>query len=76
MLAYLFETKHQRVVTIDPEVGNARAIRCYEKAGFRLDGVLRRNTREAGVFLDTHFMSILDEEWPAAKARWHGPRGA
>jgi aminoglycoside 6'-N-acetyltransferase len=70
MLAHLFETRGVRVVTIDPEVGNARAIRCYEKAGFRLDGVLRRHAYEGGEFLDTHFMSILAEEWPAAKARW------
>jgi aminoglycoside 6'-N-acetyltransferase len=31
---------HHRVV-IDPDAGNARAIRCYEKAGFRRVGVLR-----------------------------------
>jgi aminoglycoside 6'-N-acetyltransferase len=70
MLAYLFDTKRLHRVTIDPEVGNARAIRCYENAGFRLDGVLRHDTREGGQYLDTHFMSILDHEWPAAKARW------
>ncbi|HUH15552.1 MAG TPA: GNAT family protein [Gaiellaceae bacterium] len=31
---------HHRVV-IDPDAANARAIRCYEKAGFRRVGVLR-----------------------------------
>ena len=74
MLRYLFEVKRCRRVTIDPETGNARAIRCYEKAGFRLDGVLRHNERIAGRYVDTHFMSMLEDEWPAAKGRWEAER--
>jgi RimJ/RimL family protein N-acetyltransferase len=74
MLAYLFEQKHVHRVTIDPEVANARGIRCYEKAGFRLDGVLRHNFFHHGEYVDTHFMSILEDEWPAAKARWEAER--
>ena len=74
MLCYLVEVKRCHRVTIDPDVGNARAIRCYEKAGFRLDGVLRHNDRIAGRYVDTHFMSMLDDEWPAAKARWEAER--
>ena len=74
MLRYLFEVKRCHRVTIDPEVANARAIRCYEKAGFRFDGVLRHNAFEHGEYVDTHFMSMLDDEWPAAKARWEGER--
>jgi aminoglycoside 6'-N-acetyltransferase len=70
MLAHLFEVKRLHRVTIDPEVANRRAIRCYEKAGFRLDGVLRHNAFEHGEYVDTHFMSILDHEWPAARTRW------
>lgn len=71
LLQYLFEVKRLHRVTIDPEVDNARAIRSYEKAGFRLDGVLRHNDRfEDGRYADTHFMSILDDEWLAAKSRW------
>jgi len=71
LLQYLFEVKHLHRVTIDPEVGNARAIRSYEKAGFRFDGVLRHNDRfENGRYVDTHFMSIIEDEWPAAKNRW------
>ncbi|MEX2228162.1 MAG: GNAT family protein [Dehalococcoidia bacterium] len=74
MLAFLFEQKHVHRVTIDPEVANARGIRCYEKAGFRLDGVLRHNFFHHGEYVDTHFMSILEDEWPAAKARWEAER--
>ena len=70
MLAYLFEVKRVHRVTIDPEVANVRAIRAYEKAGFRLDGVLRHNAHEHGEYVDTHFMSVLEDEWPGLRERW------
>lgn len=70
MLGYLFEVKQVHRVTIDPEVANGRAIRAYEKAGFRLDGVLRHNAFEHGEYVDTHFMSMLADEWPMARERW------
>jgi aminoglycoside 6'-N-acetyltransferase len=77
MLRYLFEVKHVHRVTIDPDVGNARGIRSYEKAGFRLDGVLRHNDQFSdGRYADTHFMSILEDEWPAARARWEAERAS
>lgn len=77
LLQYLFEVKRLHRVTIDPEVRNARAIRSYEKAGFRLDGILRHNDRfEDGRYADTYFMSILEDEWPAAKARWGAELGS
>ncbi|MPZ99511.1 MAG: GNAT family N-acetyltransferase [Dehalococcoidia bacterium] len=76
MLQHLFEVKGVHRATIDPEVANQRAIRCYENAGFRLDGVLRHHAFEHGEYVDTHFMTILEDEWPAAKARWESERGA
>ncbi len=70
-LQYLFEVKRLHRVTIDPEVDNRRAIRVYEKAGYRFDGVLRHNDRfEDGRWVDSYMMSILEDEWPAAKERW------
>ncbi len=71
VLQYLFETKGVSRVVIDPEPTNRRAIRAYEKAGFRLDGVIRRHMKIDDRWADAAFMTILDEEWPAAKARWH-----
>ena len=40
------ERGHHRI-TIDPAAANLAAIRCYEKAGFRRVGVLRRYERDA-----------------------------
>ncbi len=71
LLDYLFEVKHLHRVTIDPEVGNARAVRAYEKSGFRMDGILRHNEqRDDGTYADTQYLSLLDDEWPAVKAAW------
>jgi RimJ/RimL family protein N-acetyltransferase len=73
MLDYLFEVKHLHRVTIDPDVRNARAVRAYEKSGFRLDGILRHNEqRDDGTYADTQYLSLLEDEWPAVKAAWLG----
>ncbi len=44
---------------------NPRAIRAYEKVGFKLDGTLRATVYRDGVYYDTHEMSILRREWEA-----------
>jgi aminoglycoside 6'-N-acetyltransferase len=53
---------HHRLV-IDPAAANARAIRCYEKVGFRPVGVLRRYERgRDGTFHDGLLMDLLADE--------------
>jgi len=42
---------------------NKRAMRCYEKAGFVLEGRLRRDNFHNGQYRDTLIMSILRDEW-------------
>jgi aminoglycoside 6'-N-acetyltransferase len=50
-------------LTIDPAASNARAIRCYEKIGFRPVGVLRQNEMAAdGTFRDTLLMDLVAGE--------------
>lgn len=44
---------------------NLRAIRSYEKAGFRTDALLRRARFHRGSFHDVHLMSILRDDWLA-----------
>jgi RimJ/RimL family protein N-acetyltransferase len=44
---------------------NPRAIRAYEKAGFRRDGVRRQALYREGEFHDEVLMCILREEWLA-----------
>ena len=53
---------HHRV-TIDPAAGNARAIRCYEKAGFQAVGVMRQYERGAdGTWHDGLLMDLLADD--------------
>lgn len=53
---------HHRLV-IDPAAANTRAIRCYEKVGFRPVGILRRYERgEDGTFHDGLLMDLLADE--------------
>jgi aminoglycoside 6'-N-acetyltransferase len=53
---------HHRLV-IDPAAANARAIRCYEKVGFRPVGIMRRYERgRDGTFHDGLLMDLLADE--------------
>jgi diamine N-acetyltransferase len=42
---------------------NPRAIRCYEKVGFKHEGRLRADQFKNGIYIDTLVMSILDSEY-------------
>jgi diamine N-acetyltransferase len=46
---------------------NARGIRCYEKVGFRKEGVLRQEHFHDGRYWDTIVMSMLRSEWDALR---------
>jgi len=59
------ERRHHRL-TIDPAATNARAIRCYEKVGFRPVGILRQYERGAdGTFHDGLLMDLLPDDLSA-----------
>lgn len=75
LLQHLFEVKGVNRVTIGPEPANRRAIRSYEKTGFQLDGVIRRSYKVDDRWVDAVHMTILDDEWPAAKAKWESETG-
>lgn len=56
------EVGHHRV-TIDPSVGNGRAIASYRKIGFREVGVMRRYERaNDGTWRDSLLMDLLADE--------------
>jgi RimJ/RimL family protein N-acetyltransferase len=46
---------------------NPRAIRAYEKAGFRREGVRRQGLYRNGRFCDEYMMAILRAEWENPK---------
>jgi aminoglycoside 6'-N-acetyltransferase len=60
---YLFEQRGHHRITIDPSAANARAIRSYEKVGFKRVGVLRRYERGPdGTFHDGVLLDLLPED--------------
>jgi len=46
---------------------NKRAIRCYEKVGFKTEGVLRQEMYRGGSYHDTILMGLLRSEWEQSK---------
>ncbi len=47
---------------------NARGLRCYEKCGFKREGVLRRHRQKRGEWRDIVCMGMLREEWACRSA--------
>jgi aminoglycoside 6'-N-acetyltransferase len=63
LLAHAFGTLGHHRAVIDPAADNARAIRCYERLGFRRVGILRRYERGPdGGWHDGLLMDLLAEE--------------
>lgn len=60
-----FEEMGLHRIHLQAFAGNARAIRCYEKCGFRHEGVLRQARFKRGQWVEVVVMAILREEWEA-----------
>ena len=63
LLEYLFTVKEASNVFIDPQTWNERAIRCYEKSGFRKVKLLPKNELHEGILRDNWVMKISAEEF-------------
>jgi aminoglycoside 6'-N-acetyltransferase len=63
LVRYLIDIRGNHRLTIDPAVTNTRAIRSYEKVGFRPVGVMRRYERgRDDTFHDGLLMDLLAED--------------
>jgi RimJ/RimL family protein N-acetyltransferase len=65
LLDFAFRALDLRRVTLIADADNLRGIRCYEKAGFRHEGVLRAHRVRYGKPLDMVAMAVLREEFQA-----------
>ncbi len=63
LLRFGFEELGLRMIELNLEEGNARALACYKKCGFVLDGRARQHTFHDGKYVDDLHMSVLAEEW-------------
>ena len=52
MVAYLIEEKGADRIVMDPQTWNERAIRCYEKCGFKKVKLLPKNELHEGEYRD------------------------
>lgn len=64
-----FEEMDLQRVHLTALARNTRGIRCYQKCGFRHEGLRRRHFLKRGKWEDVVCMGILREEWETA--RWH-----
>lgn len=63
LAAYLIDVRGHHRLTIDPAADNARAIRAYEKIGFKPIGIAREYERlDDGVWHDGLLMDLLADE--------------
>jgi RimJ/RimL family protein N-acetyltransferase len=62
-LRYAFMELGLERVSLDVFLSNERAIRSYEKAGFRREGIERQKTHRDGKTEDVLYMGILRQEW-------------
>ncbi len=67
LVAWGFDTLNLNRIFLKVYSDNLRAIRCYEKIGFQLEGRMRQDNYCGGVYRDTLIMGILREEWYQAK---------
>lgn len=67
LLGHAFETLNLNRVSLQVFESNQRAIKVYERVGFKLEGRLREDRFSQGRFEDTLIMGILCDEWKALK---------
>ncbi|HXZ86747.1 MAG TPA: GNAT family protein [Myxococcota bacterium] len=67
LLRFGFGELGLRRVTLIADADNARGIRCYERCGFRHEGVLRAHRLRYGEPLDMVAMAVLRDEFAAAE---------
>ncbi len=67
VLEFAFLRANLQRVELWVNADNARALRCYEKAGFVWEGCRRQCHFHEGRYIDLMLMGVLREEWLAAR---------
>ncbi len=72
LLRYAFQEAGLHRIELEVFSFNTRAIRTYEKVGFRLEGTRRQCLYREGAWHDEHIMAILKGEWEALRGTVSG----
>lgn len=70
---FAFEELKLHRLELDVFSFNPRAGKAYEKAGFRVEGVLRDAVKDGDAYGDDILMAILEDEWKAEKQSFTQP---
>jgi UDP-4-amino-4,6-dideoxy-N-acetyl-beta-L-altrosamine N-acetyltransferase len=63
MLKHAFDQLNLHRVFLTVLSFNTRAIRAYEKVGFKREGIFREHMFRNGKYYDVHYMGVLENEW-------------
>lgn len=63
VLSFLFDKKNLHRVWLRVAEYNKRAIACYKKCGFKVEGTLREDHYTGDAWRNSHVMSILDNDF-------------
>jgi len=63
VLTFLFDRKNLHRVWLRVAEHNERAIACYKKCGFRIEGTLREDHFAGDAWQSSHIMSVLDSDF-------------
>jgi RimJ/RimL family protein N-acetyltransferase len=69
LLSHGFDTLNLNRIFLRVFSQNARAIRAYEKVGFKYEGLFRQAEYQKGRYIDVQFMSVLHSEWHDAQGQ-------
>lgn len=58
LIKYMFESENADVIFIDPQTWNKRAVRCYEKCGFKAVKIIEKRELHDGEYKDSLIMFI------------------
>ncbi len=62
MLDYAFDTLNLNRVQLHVYTGNERAVKAYQKCGFKIEGTLREAMYHKGLYCDFYVMGILRKD--------------
>ena len=65
MLKYGFESLNLQRIYLRVMTTNEGGFKCYEKLGFKKEGVLRQHAYKNGAYVDEIIMGLLKSEWEA-----------
>ncbi len=63
LIDFIFSEMNMNKISLNAFSFNERAINCYKKCGFIVEGVLRNEIYREGKYYDNIYMGLMKEEW-------------